>query len=187
MGDTIPSFSCCLHQSTQRSLPMRKPASPGTSKQQMYSKRRLAGLDAHTAAQKRATVDRLTAAIKSLKGKKLPISIKAIREECGLEYNSIKRNPEAYLLYQQNSTYLRRKREKMKSRRPTAPMPRDPLLAYEKSQLVILLREERQHRQEMETQQLKVLDEERQRRHEAETSHTKLLEEFVQKDITIAK
>jgi len=148
---------------------MRKPASPGTSKQQMYSKRRLARLDTHTAAQKRATVDRLTAAIKSLKGKKLPISIKAIREECGLEYNSIKRNPEAYLLYQQNSTYLGRKREKMKSRRPTAPMPRDPLLAYKKSQLVIRLHEEMQRRQEM------------------EALYTKLLEEFIQKDIIIAK
>lgn len=148
---------------------MPEPGSPRTSKQQTYSKRRLAGLDAHTTAQKRATVDRLTAAIKSLKAKKLPISIKTIREECGLEYNSIKRNPEAHLLYQQHSTYLGSKRQHMKLPQPTAPTSRDPLLAYKKSQLVIRLREEMQGRQEVEAQ------------------YTKLLEEFVQKDITIAK
>src|SRR2546421_3155079 len=102
MLNILPSFSYYRHQSTRRNLPMTKPDQTPTSKQQTYSKRRLAGLDAHTTAQKRATVDRLAAAIKSLKIKKLPISIKTIREECGLEYNSIKRNPEAFLLYQQN-------------------------------------------------------------------------------------
>src|SRR6266704_847222 len=121
METTLRSFSYCQHRSTRRSLPMRKPGSPLTPKQQTYSKRRLAGLDAHTTAQKRTTVDRLTAAIKSLKGKKLSISIKTIREECGLEYNSIKRNPEAHLLYQRHSTFLKSKRQQMKQPQPTSP------------------------------------------------------------------
>lgn len=148
---------------------MTKPDHTPPSKQQTYSKRRLAGLDAHTTAQKRATVNRLAAAIKSLMIKKLPISIKTIREECGLEYNCIKRNPEAFRLYQQHSTYLRSKRKGMRSPRLTAPTPRDPFMAYKKFQLVIRLREEMQRRQEV------------------EASYTRLLEEFVEKDITIAK
>jgi hypothetical protein len=109
---------------------MSKSRHPRTSKQQTYSRQRLSGLDAHCTAQKRATVERLTAAIKSLKVKKLPISIRTIREECGLEYNSIKRNPEAHLLYQQHSTFLKSKRKQMKSPQPTTPTSRDPLLAY---------------------------------------------------------
>lgn len=148
---------------------MPKLRSPRTSKQQTYTRQRLAGLDAYTTAQRRETVDRLTAAIKSLKVKKLPISIKTIREECGLEYNSIKRNPEAHLLYQRHSTFLKNKRQLMKLPQPTAPTPHDPFMSYKKSQLVIRLREEMQRRQEGEAQ------------------YTRLLEEFVQKDITIAK
>ena len=148
---------------------MPSPHNPRTSKQQTYSRQRLAGLDAYTTALKRATVDRLGVAIKSLKGKKLPISIKTIREECGLEYNSIKRNPEALLLYQRHSTYLKSKRQQMKLPQPTAPSPHDPFMSYKKSQLIIRLRQEMQRRQEMEAQ------------------YTKLLEEFVQKDIIIAQ
>src|SRR2546421_571821 len=128
MGAMLRSFSCCLQQSTRRSLPMSKPRRPRTSKQQTYSKGRLAGLGARTTAQKRATVDRLTAAIKSLQIKKLRISIKSIREECGLEYNCIKRNPEAFLLFQQHSTFLRSWRQQMRAPNPTAPAARDPLL-----------------------------------------------------------
>src|SRR5260221_35465 len=136
MGATLRSSAYCRHRNTGRKPLMSKPGCPQTSEQQAYSKRRLAGLDAHTTAQKRATVNRLTAAIESLKVKKRPISSKTIREECGLEYNSIKRNPEAYLLYQQHSTFLKSKRQHMKSPQPTAPTPRDPFMAYKKSQLV---------------------------------------------------
>ena len=148
---------------------MPEPRNPRTSKQQTYTRHRLSGLDAYTTAQKRATVDRLTAAITSLKAKKLPISIKTIREECGLEYNSIKRNPEAHLLYQRHSTFLKSKRQQMKLPQPTSSTPHDPFMSYKKSQLVIRLREKMQGRQEVEAQ------------------YTKLLEEFVQKDIIIAK
>jgi hypothetical protein len=148
---------------------MPEPGSPRTPNQQTYSKSRLAGLDAHTTAQKRATVDRLTAAIKSLKAKKLPISIKTIREECGLEYNSIKRNSEALLLYQRHSTFLKSKHQQMKSPQPIPPSPHDPFMSYKKPKLVIHLREEMQRRQEVEAQ------------------YTMLLEEFIQKDILIAE
>lgn len=166
---------------------MSEPRSPDTSKQQTYSKRRLVGLDAHSAAQRRATVGRLTAAIESLKTKKQPISIKTIREECGLEYNSIKRNSEAYLLYRQHSTFLKSKRQHTKSPQPTAPTLRDPLLAYKKSQLVTRLRGEMELRQELEARHLSELDEEKQRRRELEATHATLLEEYVQKDILIAE
>jgi hypothetical protein len=87
----------------------------------------------------------------------------------GLEYNSIKRNPEALLLYQRHSTFLKSKRQDMKSTQPTTPTPHDPFMSYKKPKLVIHLREEMQRRQEVEAQ------------------YTLLLEEFVQKDILIAK
>lgn len=166
---------------------MSEPRSPDTSRQQTYSKRRLAGLDAHSAAQKRATVSRLTAAVASLKVKKRPISIKTIREECGLEYNSIKRNAEAYVLYRQHSTFLKNKRQHTKSPQPISPTPRDPLMAYKKSQLITRLRGEMELRQELEAKHLKDLDEEKQRRQELEATYAGLLEEFVQKDILIAE
>jgi hypothetical protein len=148
---------------------MRKQRRSGLSHKQAYSEAQLAGLRTHALAQKQTTVDRLRNAIEALKAKKQPISIKTIREECGLEYNSIKRNAEALRLYQEHSTYLSEKRKRIKTRLDVPPPPRDSLLAYKKTQLVAMLREERRLRQEAGKQQVQ------------------LLQDYVQKDVKIAQ
>jgi hypothetical protein len=134
-----------------------------------YSEQQLAGLRAHAQAQKQSTVERLRTAITSLQAQHRPISARTIYEECGLEYASIRRNPEALLLYQQHSTFLKRERKRTRTACPDAVSPRDPLLAYKKTQLAAMLREERTRRQETEKQQ------------------AQLLEEYVQKDVKIAQ
>jgi hypothetical protein len=134
-----------------------------------HSEQQLAGLRKHAEAQKQNTIDRLRAAITSLNAQNKPISAKTIYEECGLEYAALRRNPEALLLYQQQSTFLKRERKRMKAPPPEAPSPRDPLLAYKKTQLATQVHEERKLRQEMEAQ------------------HAQLLQEYVQKDIKIAE
>jgi hypothetical protein len=134
-----------------------------------YSEQQLAGLRAHTQTQKQSTVERLRAAISALQAQHRPISAKTIYEECGLEYASIRRNPEALLLYQQHSAFLKRERKRARTACPDTVTPRDPLLSYKKPQLAALVREERAHRQD------------------AEAQHAPLLEVLVQKDVKIAE
>ncbi len=133
------------------------------------SEQQLAGLRAHAQAQKQSTVERLRTAIAALQAQHKPISARTIYEECGLEYASIRRNPEALLLYQQHSTFLKRERKRTRTLCPDTVSPRDPLLAYKKTHLAAQVREERKIRQEIEAQ------------------HAQLLQEYVQKDITIAE
>ena len=134
-----------------------------------YTEQQLAGLREHTQAQKQNTVNRLATAIASLTEQHKPISARTIYEECSLEYASIRRNPEALLLYQQHSTFLKRERKRTKTSCPDTPSSRDSLLAYKKTQLAAMLREERARRQETEKQQ------------------AQLLQDYVQKDVTIAQ
>jgi hypothetical protein len=148
---------------------MRKRKWVSQSRTEPYSEQQLAGLRTHAQARKQSTVDRLRTAIASLHAQHKPISASTIREECGLEYASIRRNPEALLMYQQHSTFLKRERKRTKTSCPDTPSPRDPLLAYRKTQLVVMLREERTHRQETEKQQ------------------AQLLQEYVQRDVKIAQ
>jgi hypothetical protein len=86
-----------------------------------------------------------------------------------LEYNSIKRNPEALLLYQQHSTFLKRERKRTRTTCPDTPSPRDPLLAYKKADLVARVRKAEELLKSQETQ------------------HSMLLQDCVQKDIKIAE
>ncbi len=148
---------------------MRKHKRPLRPLDQSCSEQQLAGLRAHAQAQKQSTIERLRSAITSLQVQHKPISAKTIYEECGLSYASLRRNPEALLLYQQHSTFLKRERKRTKTSCPDTPSPRDPLLAYKKTQLLTMLREERTRRQETEKQQ------------------AQLLEEYVQKDVKIAQ
>ncbi|HWS85267.1 MAG TPA: hypothetical protein VN207_13515 [Ktedonobacteraceae bacterium] len=113
-------------------------------------------------------MDRLRTAITSLDAQNKPISAKTIYEECGLEYASIRRNPEALLLYQQHSTFLKQRRKRTKTPHPDAPTPRDPLLAYKKPDLVARLRQAQARCTELETQ------------------HAAILADYVQKDVKIA-
>jgi hypothetical protein len=134
-----------------------------------YTEQQLAGLREHAQAQKQNTVDRLRTAIASLHAEKKPISAKTIEEECGLSYASLRRNPEALLLYQQHSTFLKQKRKRAKTSHPDAPTPRDPLLAYKKMDLVARVRKAEELLKAREQQ------------------HATLLQDYVQKDIKIAE
>lgn len=132
-----------------------------------YTEQQLAGLREHTQAQKQNTVNRLATAIASLTKQHKPISARTIYEECGLEYASIRRNPEALLLYQQHSTFLKRKRAK--TLYPDTPSPRDSLMAYKKIDLVARLRKEQARQNELQTQ------------------YATLLQDYVQHDVKIAE
>src|SRR5882724_8128040 len=105
-----------------------------------YPEQQLLGLQAHTQAQKQSTAERLRTAITTLTAQHKPISARTIYEECGLEYASLRRNPEALLLYQQHSTFLKQKRKRAKVPHPDAPAPRDPRLSYKKTDLVARVR-----------------------------------------------
>ncbi len=148
---------------------MRKRKRVSQSRTEPYSEQQLAGLRAHAQAQKQSTVERLRSAIASLQAQHKSISARTIYEECGLAYASIRRNPEALLLYQQHSTFLKRERKRTRTPGPDTVAPRDPLLAYKKTRLGAMLHEERTQRQEMEKQQ------------------AQLLEDFVQRDVKIAQ
>jgi len=134
-----------------------------------YSEQQLAGLRTHAHAQKQSTVERLRSAITSLETQHKPISASTIREACGLEYASIRRNPEALLLYQQHSTFLKRERKRTRTACPDTVSPRDPLLAYKKTDLVARVRKAEEL--------LKAREQE----------HDTLLQDYVQKDIKIAE
>ncbi len=134
-----------------------------------YSEQQLAGLRAHAQAQKQSTVERLRSAIASLQAQHKPISARTIYEECGLTYASFRRNPEALLLYQQHSTFLKRERKHTRTACPDTVSPRDPLLAYKKPDLVARLRKEQVRCAELETQ------------------HAIILADYIQKDVKIAE
>ena len=134
-----------------------------------YSEQQLSGLRAHAQTQKQSTVERLRSAITSLQAQHKPISARTIYEECGLAYASIRRNPEALLLYQQHSTFLKRERKRARTACPNTAAPRDPLLAYKKADLVARVRKG------------EALLKAREKQHDA------LLQDYVQKDIKIAE
>lgn len=123
----------------------------------IYSEQQLAGLRAHAQAQKQSTVERLRAAITSLQEQHKPISARTVYEECGLAYASIRRNPEALLLYQQHSTFLKRERKRSRTSCPDTVSSRVSLLAYKKPDLVARLRQEQICRTELETQYATIL------------------------------
>ena len=143
----------------------RSPSSAG----QPHTEQQLVGLRTHTREQKQATVDRLRAAILALESSGQPISVRTIQEKCGLEYASIRRNPEALLLYQQHSTFLKQKRKRTKASSLDTPTSRDPLLAYKKADLVARVRKGEELLKAQEKQ------------------HATLLQDYIQKDIKITE
>jgi hypothetical protein len=92
-----------------------------------------------------------------------------IYEECGLAYAALRRNPEALLLYQQHSTFLKQRRKRTRVSQPDTPSSRDPLLAYKKMDLVARVRKAEERLKEREQQ------------------HGQLLQDYIQKDIKIAE
>ena len=134
-----------------------------------YTEQQLVGLHAHAQAQKQSTVERLRIAITTLMAQRKPISARTIYEESGLAYATLRRNPEALLLYQQHSTFLKQQRKRAKTPHLDAPSPRDPLLAYKKTDLVTRVRKSEELLKTRERQ------------------HDTLLQDYVQKDVKIAE
>ncbi len=138
----------------------RRTSQHGMGSAHPHTEEQLAGLRASVVARKQETVERLRAAIASLKEKKQDITAQNIYAECGLHYASYVRNEEAITLFRANSTHLieqkKRTRRKRKTDDDASPKPRDPLMAYKKPQLVHRLREAQQQIQIME-QQLAIL------------------------------
>ena len=128
----------------------------------MYSEAQLAGIKQSTTARRLATVERLQTAIEALKEKKQEISVQTIYDECGLRYAAIHRNPEALALFRANSTHLvaEKKRRKRRPHEDTKAVstPRDPLLSYQKPQLVARLRSVQQQLLEVQQNQAALVE-----------------------------
>jgi hypothetical protein len=65
------------------------------------------GIQAHTDRKKQETVARLKAAIAALEERGEPVSAASIQKECGLTFNTIRRNQDAYKLFREHSKHLK--------------------------------------------------------------------------------
>ncbi len=159
-------------------------------------------LRTNAAAQKQETVDRLTRAIAQLEAEHRKVSTFTIKEVSGLDYMAYYRNREAFQLFQQHSTHLRKKREQEHEKRHTVSRgskrkqgqsrealhavpvsPRDPLLDYKRPRLVELLHEARterdEARQQAQTERTRIEQQAQTQRAELEQRYRKLLQEHV--------
>lgn len=169
-----------------------------------------AHLRANSAAQKQTTVDRLSQAITQLEAEGRPVNTFTIKEVSGLDYMTYYRNREAFQMFQEHSTHLRKEREQEQAKRqeasrgkarkagkgqavPRAPKvsPRDPLLDYKRPRLVELLHEVRaerdEARQQAQDERTRIEQQAQTQRAELEQRYRKLLQEHMQCGITIAK
>lgn len=169
-----------------------------------------AHLRAHAATQKRETVERLACAIAELEAEGRPVTTFTIREVSGLDYMTYYRNREAFQLFQEHSTHLRKEREQAqakhqvtssaKSQKPNKRQAgastvnvstRDPLLDYKRPRLVALVHEARAERDEARRHLRTKLVEAEQRAQaeqaEVEQRYGKLLQEHAQCGQTIAR
>jgi hypothetical protein len=169
-----------------------------------------AHLRANAAAQKQETVDRLTQAIVQLEAEHRPVTTFTIKDVSGLDYMAYYRNREAFQLFQQHSTHLRKKREQEQAKRHATSRsskprkgrgrdalhavtvsPRDPLLDYKRPRLVQLLHEARaerdEARQQAQAERIRIEQQAQTQRAELEQRYRKLLQEHIQCGVTIAK
>jgi hypothetical protein len=167
-------------------------------------------LRANAAAQKQTTVDRLSQAITLLEAEGRAVNTFTIKEVSGMDYMVYYRNREAFQLFQEHSTHLRKEREQEQAKRQVAShgslrkrrkdqaathvvkvSPRDPLLDYKRPRLVELLHEAHAERDEAKRQLRAEQVETEQRvqadRAELEQRYHKLLQEHMTCGITIAK
>src|SRR5713226_3763568 len=155
-----PTFLCTkycpLRIGTERSIVRRKTNTSKPHVPHTYSEAQLSGLRTSTSARKQATVERLRTALEALNAKKQAITVQSIYEECGLRYAAIHRNQEALALFRANSTHLNSKKKRTRRKGNTngdgVPGPRDPLLNYNKPQLVARLRAAQRQLQDLERQ-----------------------------------
>lgn len=170
---------------------------------------RYAHLRANAAAQKQTTVERLQEAITLLEIEGRPVNTFTIKEVSGLDYMTYYRNREAFQLFQEHSTHLRKERKQEQAKRQAASRvskkrgkrrealhapqvaPRDPLLDYKRPRLVELLHEAYTERDEAKQQARAARVEVEQRmqaeRLELEQRYHKLLQEHMSCGVTIAK
>ncbi len=176
----------------------------------LFSDDRYAHLRGYAAAQKQATVDRLRQAITQLEAEGHEVSTFTIKEVSGMDYMAYYRNREAFQIFQEHSTHLRREREQAQEKRQAASRgrarktgkgqaashavkvsPRDPLLDYKRPRLVELLHEARAERDEarrqLRTERVKAEQHAQAEQAELEQRYHKLLQEHMQCGITIAK
>lgn len=169
-----------------------------------------AHLRANTAAQKQATVDRLSQAIMQLEAEGRPVNTFTIKEVSGMDYMAYYRNREAFQLFQEHSTHLRKEREQAQAKRQVANRgssrkrrkdqaavhvvkvsPRDPLLDYKRPRLVELLHEARAERDEAKRQAKLERTQTEQRaqaeRADLEQRYHKLLQEHMHCGVKIAR
>lgn len=169
-----------------------------------------AHLRANAVAQKQTTVDRLSQAITLLEAEGRPVTTFTIKEVSGLDYMTYYRNREAFQLFQEHSTHLRKKREQEQAKRQAAShvskrrtgkdqqalhaakvAPRDPLLDYKRPRLVELLHEARaerdEARQQAQAERTRIEQQAQTQRTELEQRYRKLLQEHMQCGVTIAK
>jgi hypothetical protein len=168
-----------------------------------------AHLRANAAVQRQTTVDRLSRAITQLEAEDRLVTTFTIKEVSGMDYMAYYRNREAFQLFQEHSTHLRKEREQEqakrqaairgKSRKPRKDQAdshtikvsqRDPLLDYKRPRLVELLHEARAERDEAKRQAKTERSENEQRTQAAcadlERRYHKLLQEHMSCGITIA-
>jgi hypothetical protein len=167
---------------------------------------RFSHLRAYATTQKQTTVERLKQAIEMLEAEGREVSTFTIKEVSGMDYMGYYRNREAFALFQQHSTHLRREREKVQvkqrgSKRKTVKdketlhevkvKPRDPLLDYKRPRLVELLHEARAERDEARHQaqamQDSISQQAQAQRAELEQRYRKLLLEHMQCSVKTAK
>ncbi len=167
-------------------------------------------LRSYAAAQKRTTVERLKQAIEQLQAEGRPVNTFTIKEVSGMDYMAYYRNREAFQLFQEHSTHLRKEREQAQVKRQATSRgksrksgkgqaashtvkvsPRDPLLDYKRPRLVELLHEARAERDEAKRQLRAERVEADQRaqaaRADLEQRYHTLLQEHMSCGITIAK
>jgi hypothetical protein len=169
-----------------------------------------AHLRAHASAQKQATVDRLRQAITHLEADGRSVNTFTIKEVSGLDYMAYYRNQEAFQLFQEHSTHLRKEREQKRTRHQAASrgrpqkkgqgqarahtvkaLPRDSLLDDKHARLVELLHEARAECDEAK-RQARVAQTEAEQRTQAERTtleqrYTTLLQEHTLCGVTIAR
>src|ERR1700732_4446441 len=83
----------------------------------LFSDDQYAHLRANAAAQKQTTVDRLRQAITQLEAEGRPVNTFTIKEVSGMDYMAYYRNREAFQLFQEHSTHLRKEREQEQAKR----------------------------------------------------------------------
>lgn len=70
--------------------------------------------------QKQTTVDRLSKAITQLEAEDHPVNTFTIKEVSGMDYMAYYRNREAFQLFQEHSTHLRKEREQAQAKQKIA-------------------------------------------------------------------